>query len=269
MSGDTRLAFLGGGVMAEAIVNGVLSREVIKPDRITIGDPVDARLEYMASKYGVSVTSDNLRAIGDVDLIVVAVKPQHLGDLMSSLVTHVKKSQVIISIVAGASIETIQKGLQHLDVIRVMPNTPAQIGEGSVVWTSAPSVATKNLLIVERIVKTLGDGIYVYEEKYLDMATALSASGPAYVYLFLESLIDAGVSLGLSREISHRLAIQTIIGSASLAKNTNEHPAILRNNVTSPGGTTAAALQVMEQRGFKGIIIDAVWAAYKKALILG
>ena len=269
MSGETRLSFLGGGVMAEAIVNGVLSQKVIESNRITIGDPVAARLEYMAAQYGIHTTIDNLNAMNDADLIVIAVKPQQLGNLMGELSTNVKDSQIIISIVAGASLKTLQEGLQHSAIVRVMPNTPAQIGEGAIVWTAAPSVTKSDLLVVEKIIKTLGVDIYVYEEKYLDMATALSASGPAYVYLFLESLIDAGVSMGLTREISQQLAVQTIIGSASLARNTNLHPAILRNNVTSPGGTTAAALQVMDQRGFRGVIMDAVWSAYKKALQLG
>ena len=150
-----------------------------------------------------------------------------------------------------------------------MPNTPSQVGQGMSVWTALPEVSSEDIDLAQGILKTLGKEIYVSEEKHLDMATALSASGPAYVFIFLEALIDAGVYLGLQRDMAETLATQTIHGSIALVRESGKHPADLRNMVTSPGGTTAEALLALEEGGFKGILLDAVIAAYQKAITLG
>lgn len=269
MPEDLTIAFIGGGTMAEAILSSILDKELATPGGIAVGDPVSQRREYLDGRYGVKSTADNLQAIGEAQMVVLAVKPQQLGDVLAGLRGRLAPSQAVLSIVAGAAVETISGGLDHPNVIRVMPNTPAQVGQGVSVWTAAPGVSDAHKETTQEILKTLGQEIYVSEEKYLDMATALSASGPAYVFLFLEALIDAGVYLGLSRDMAQTLALQTIQGSAALARESGKHPAELRNMVTSPGGTTAEALLVLEEEGFRGIIINAVIAAHEKAITLG
>ena len=269
MAKELNIAFIGGGIMAEAILAGVLGNGLAASSAIAVGDPVSQRREYLNSRHGVKVTSDNLEAIEGAQMVVLAVKPQQLDDVMAELQGKLAPSQAVLSIVAGAALDTISTGLDHLAVIRVMPNTPAQVGQGMSVWTAAPEVSSGHTDVTREILKTLGQEIYVSEEKYLDMATALSASGPAYVFLFLEALIDAGVYLGLPRDMAQTLSLQTILGSAMLAKESGKHPAELRNMVTSPGGTTAEALLALEEEGFRGIVINAVIAAHEKAITLG
>jgi pyrroline-5-carboxylate reductase len=269
MAKELTIAFIGGGTMAEAILSGVLNSGMITTGNIAVGEPVAQRREYLSSQRGVQVTSDNLKAIEGAQVVVLAVKPQQLEVVMAGLQGKLAASQAVMSIVAGAAVETIAAGLDHPAVIRVMPNTPAQVGHGMSVWTAAPEVSSAHTDVVREMLKTLGQEIYVADEKYLDMATALSASGPAYVFLFLEALIDAGVYLGLSRNMSQALALQTVKGSAALAMESGKHPAELRNMVTSPGGTTAEALLALEEGGFRGILINAVIAAYEKAIVLG
>ena len=255
--------------MAEAILSAILDGGLTSSGSIAIGEPHALRREYIGGRYGVKTTADNLEATKGADMVVLAVKPQHLGDVLDGLRGHLDASQAVLSIVAGATVESISEGLGHPAIIRVMPNTPAQVGEGMSVWTASREVSDQQLEATRQILKSLGEEIYVSEERYLDMATALSASGPAYVFLFLESLIDAGVYLGLTRDMAQTLALQTILGSATLAKRSGKHPAELRNMVTSPGGTTTEALLSMEEDGLRGIIINAVIAAHEKAITLG
>jgi pyrroline-5-carboxylate reductase len=269
MPNDLTIAFIGGGIMAEAIIAGVLGKGLAASGAIAVGEPVSQRRDYLNSRHGVKATPDNLEAIEGAQLVVLAVKPQQLEDVMAQLQGKLAPSQTVLSIVAGAALETVSTGLDHPAVIRVMPNTPAQVGQGMSVWTAAPEVSSAHTEVTREILKTLGQEIYVSEEKYLDMATALSASGPAYVFLFLEALIDAGVYLGLPRDMAQTLSLQTILGSAMLAKESGKHPAELRNMVTSPGGTTAEALLALEEEGFRGIVINAVIAAHEKAIALG
>lgn len=269
MPNDLTISFIGGGTMAEAILAAVLGKGLVDSSAIVVGEPIAQRREYLSDSYGVQATPDNLKAIEGAQMVVLAVKPQLLGDVMAELQGRIAPSQTVLSIVAGANLETISSRLDHPAVIRVMPNTPAQVGQGMSVWTAAPEVSNAHKEMTQAILTTLGQEIYVSEEKYLDMATALSASGPAYVFLFLEALIDAGVYLGLSRDMAHTLALQTILGSVVLAKESGKHPAELRNMVTSPGGTTAEALLALEEEGFRGILINAVVAAYEKAITLG
>ena len=255
--------------MAEAIIAGVLSSGVAEADSIVVGEPVLRRREYLTGRYGTRAVADNPSAIEGADIVVIAVKPQQLSDALGDLAGRLSASQSILSIVAGASVVTISEAADHGSVIRVMPNTPAQVGRGMSVWTASPEVSEAHREAAGEILDSLGVGTYVADEKYLDMATALSASGPAYVFLFLESLIDAGVYMGLPREMAQTLALQTIEGSAALARESGRHPAELRNMVTSPGGTTAEALLTLEEGGFRGIVMSAVIAAHEKAIELG
>ncbi|MCE2465373.1 MAG: pyrroline-5-carboxylate reductase [Dehalococcoidia bacterium] len=264
-----RLAFIGGGVMAEAIIGGVLSKGVVEASHIAVGEPLEERRTVLLSRFGVLVFAENHAAVDGCDLVVLATKPQNLPDALGQLRGILQPDQVVLTIVAGTPMSTIIDGLNHAKVVRVMPNTPSQIGEGMTVWTSSPQVNEESKEMTASILETMGKQIYVSDEKYLDMATALSASGPAYVFMFIEALTDAGVHIGLSRDMSQAMALQTVLGSTKLAVETGKHPAELRNMVTSPGGTTVEALLELEDGGFRSSVLNAVIAAYRRSLELG
>ncbi|MBF8268242.1 MAG: pyrroline-5-carboxylate reductase [Dehalococcoidia bacterium] len=226
---ELTISFIGGGTMAEAMLSGILEGGLATSSAIAVGEPLAARRDYLSGRYGVKATPENLEAIRGAHLVVLAVKPQQMEAVMKELRGHLDSSQAVLSIVAGATLRSMSRGLEHLAIIRVMPNTPAQVAEGMSVWTAAPEVSTRQREVAQGMLKALGEEMYVSEEKYLDMATALSASGPAYVFLFLEALIDAGVYLGLTRDMAQTLATQTVLGSATLAKKSGRHPVELRN----------------------------------------
>ena len=255
--------------MAEAMLQGVLRHGVARAQEICVGEPVEARRNHLRTKYGVGVTAGNVEASGNGDVIVLSIKPQQLPDVMAELAGSLKKEQTAVSIVAGAKMETLVSGLRHEKVVRVMPNTPAQIGAGMSLWLAAPAVSQESKEAIAAILRTMGEQLEVTDEKYMDMATALSASGPAYVFLFIESLIDAGVYMGMSRDMARTLALQTVLGSTQLVRESQKHPADLRDMVTSPGGTTAEALKVLEDGRFRATVLNAVIAAYEKSKRLG
>ena len=264
-----RLAFIGGGVMAEAIISGVLQGKIANPEDLTIGEPITSRSEYLAQNYKVRTTGNNREAIDEADLVILAIKPQTLGPILDELSGHLGNNQTVVSIIAGTKLTTLVKGLDHQSAIRVMPNTPAQIGAGMSVWTSTKQVSEQAREWTKSILDTLGKEIEVDDEKYLDMSTAINGSGPAYVFTFAEALIDAAVHIGLNRALARDLALQTLWGSSKLLLQSDAHPAELRDRVTSPGGTTAEALLELEQGGFRATIMSAVAAAYEKSLAIG
>ena len=210
--------------MAEAIIAGVLARGVAEAGSIVVGEPVLRRREYLSGRYGTRTVVDNHRAVEGADIVVIAVKPQQLAEVLEELSGSLNASQSILSIVAGASVQSISEGANHAAVIRVMPNTPAQVGQGMTVWTASPEVPEAHREAAGEIFDSLGTATYVAEEKYLDMATALSASGPAYVFLFLESLIDAGVHMGLPREMAQTLAPADNRGKRSAGQRVRQAP---------------------------------------------
>jgi pyrroline-5-carboxylate reductase len=206
-------------------------------------------------------------------VVVLSVKPQRLTEVLHSLKNAVPPGAVVLSIVAGAKIEKISKGLKHNSVVRSMPNTPAQISQGITVWFPAPAVSEAQKDMAQKILGAFGEQVPVDDEGYLDMATALSGSGPAYVFLFMEAMIDAGVHMGFTRRVSEKLVVETIKGSVAYYEAANKkgetHVAALRNQVTSPGGTTAQALYYFEKAGFRTAISRAIFAAYQRSLELG
>ena len=266
---ETDIAFIGGGTMAEAFVRGLLKHELVVAEQIVASDPLSERREHLSSTLGIRTTASNAGAAADASIVVLAIKPQVLGRVLSGLAGHLVPEVLVLTFVAGAKIAAIQEALATETVVRIMPNTPGQIGEGISVWTATDAVSAEQREWARAIVGALGEEIYVEGEHYLDMATALSGSGPAYVFLFIEALTDAGVQMGFSRAIAERLALQTVRGSAVFAQQTGLHPAILRNMVTSPGGTTAEALQCFEEGGFRATVTRAVLAAFRKARTLG
>ena len=259
-----KIAFIGGGAMGEAMVKCLLTKRVAAPQDMVASDISPLRRELLNKEYGVSTLADNRKTVTNADLIILAVKPQNLPQVMEEI-KGLALEQLVLSIVAGATLSSLCQGLNHSSVIRAMPNMPAQIGEGMTIWTATAETEQKQKRLAQTVLGALGKQIYVADEKYLNMATALSASGPAYVFLFIEALIDAGVHIGLPRDLSQELAIQTILGSTRTVEKTGKHPADLRNMVTSPGGTTTEALLQLEKGRFRSLILEAVAAAYKKA----
>ena len=259
-----RIAFIGGGAMGEAMVKCLLTKEVVVSQDIVVSDISSLRRELLSREYGVSTSADNRKAVANADLIILAVKPQNLVHVMGEI-KGLALEQLVLSIVAGATLSSLCHGLNHSSVIRAMPNMPAQIGEGMTVWTATAETEQQQKELAQAVLGALGEEIYVADEKYLGMATALSGSGPAYVFLFIEVLVDAGVHIGLPRDIAQELVIQTILGSTRTVEKTGKHPADLRNMVTSPGGTTTEALLQLEKGGFRSLLLEAVAAAYKKA----
>lgn len=264
-----RVSFIGGGVMAEAILAGILDASLAAPADVSIGEPLELRRAHLRAEYGIAAVESNAEALAGAEMVVLAVKPQGLAGVMADIRDDLEEDQTVLSIIAGARMDTLVSGLGHSSVVRVMPNTPAQIGAGMTVWTATEDVPVESVEVSREILRTLGEEIYVSDEKYLDMATAVSASGPAYVFLFIEAMIDAGVYLGMPRDTSRKLVLQTVIGSARLVDESGRHPADLKDMVTSPGGTTAEALIAFEQGGFRGVVMDAVSAAYEKSKALG
>ena len=265
---NKKIAFIGPGVMAEAMIAGLLNKKLAKPENMTASGPRQERVQELGKKYGIKSTTDNSFAVSHADVVVLSVKPQRLSEVMKGL-KGIRPDVLVLSIIAGANIKKIGIGLKHKSVVRSMPNTPGQIGEGITVWTSSKEVSKEQQAMARAILGALGDEVFVEDESYLDMATALSGSGPAYVFLFTEALIDAGVHMGFPRRIAEQLVLQTIKGSASFYHQAGRHPATLRNQVTSPGGTSAEALYYLEKAGFRTAISRAVWAAYQRSLELG
>ncbi|MBC7263416.1 MAG: pyrroline-5-carboxylate reductase [Chloroflexi bacterium] len=266
---NVQIAFVGSGVMAEAMIRGLLTQNVVAPEQIVAAGPRLERGAELQQKYKVRVTTDNREAVRGAEVVVLSVKPQVLSGVLSDLRGDIPSPALVLSIVAGARLALIQRELDHPYVVRSMPNTPAQIGQGITVWTASPAVSPEQRERARAILKALGEEIFVEDEDYLDMATALSGTGPAYVFLFIEALVDAGVHLGFPRYMAERLVLQTVKGSVEYAQRDRHHLAHLRNQVTSPGGTSAEALYYLEKAGFRTAISRAVWAAYQRCVQLG
>ncbi len=276
------LSFVGCGVMAEAIIAGLLRQKLVAPEQITGSHPREARREELQSRYGMRVFEGNREAVAALStsggasgesrarsIIVLAVKPQRLGLVLEELKGAVHEDQLVLSIVAGARIETIAGELLHPSVVRAMPNTPAQIGQGMTAWTATDEVNPEQTAQVRAMLKALGREMYVENERMIDMATALSATGPTYIFLVMEALVDAGVHMGFSRHVAQELVTQTMLGSVLFARESHKHPAELRNMVTSPGGTSAEAIYQMEKGSLRTVLSKAVWAAFQRAVALG
>jgi len=264
---EKTIAFIGTGNMAEAVIRGLVESNVVTPTQI-IGSNIDtSRNSYMESTYNIRTTTDSVEAVAEADVIILAIKPQIFSAVAPTLT--IPENAVILSIMAGVTNERLTSALNHDAVVRSMPNTPAMIGQGMTVWTKTDSVTEEQKAQAKIIFGLVGEELFVPSEKYVDMSTALNGSGPAYVYLLLESMIDAGVQLGLSRPMSKQLVLQTFAGSVAYAQQSDAHLATLRNQVTSPGGTTAAALYEFEKGGTRATFANAIQACFARSLELG
>jgi pyrroline-5-carboxylate reductase len=266
---EMRVGIVGAGVMAEAMINGLLADRALAPEHLVASHPRRDRREALAQSLGITTVARNRDALIDAEIVVLAVKPQMLGDVMREIGPALRDEQVVLSIVAGATLEALSIGLRHAAVARAMPNTPAQIRRGITVWAASPACTARQRDLARAVLRALGEERQVADEAFVAMATALSGTGPTYLFAVMEALIDAGVHMGFPRELAHDLVVETLIGSAEYAKRSELHPAQLRNLVTSPGGTSAAAIYELEKGRLRTVLSDAVWAAYRRTLELG
>jgi pyrroline-5-carboxylate reductase len=264
-----KIAIIGGGKMGGVIINGIITRQLAPAVNVIVADKVRECLQKLKDAYGVATTADNKKAAQAAAVVILAVKPQDMGNVLQELSPVIDNKKVVISIAAGISTGFIEGYLKEgVRVIRVMPNTPALIGEGAAALTRGKNASEKDLELAELIFKALGITVVVKEE-LMDTVTGLSGSGPAYGFLIIEALTDAGVLMGLSRDVSLKLAAQTMLGAAKLCLQSGKHPAELKDMVTSPGGTTIAALKVLEDGKIRAILMAAVEAATLRSRELG
>ena len=267
--GIFKISFIGGGNMGQAIASAVIKKKLADAQDVSISDVSQERLDSLKRDMGVFTSTNNLEVAGRGEIIVLSVKPQTLSGVMAELSGKLNPKSLVFSIIAGKKMDTLVEGLKHQSVVRAMPNTPAQIGKGMTVWTATRDVTPTQRINAEAIIQVMGRGIYAGYESYLDLATAVSGSGPAYVFLFMEALMEAAKEIGMPEEMAKTLVFQTALGSAEYAQVSGKDLAELRRNVTSPGGTTAEALKVFEQGDFTGLVKKAVAAAYLRAQELG
>lgn len=266
---ESTIAFIGSGAMGEAMIKGLLSRELIGADHIVGSDPVAARRDYIAQSYRVQTTDDNVQAVRSADIVVMSIKPQALSAVAATLHGALKPNALILSIMAGISLKTLQSAFSHERIVRAMPNTPAQVNMGVTAWIATPAVDAAQRAQTALLLGALGEQIPVDKEDYIDMQTGLGGSGPGFVFLIIEAMIDAGVQMGFSRPDAQKIVLQTIAGSVALVKETGKHPAELRNLVTSAGGTTAAGIYELEKGSLRTTLTDAILAAYRRSQELG
>jgi pyrroline-5-carboxylate reductase len=265
----TRIAFVGGGTMGAAMIRGLLDRKLVPPSRVTVSGPRRERRAELTKTYGVRALASNVEVTRGAQVVVLSVKPQILPRVMAELRGKLGANQLVLSIVAGASSDALRAGLDHASIVRAMPNTPAQVAMGVTVWWPTPSVTAAQRQQARAILAALGEEIEVEQEEQVAMATALSGTGPTYVFLLMEALVDAGVHLGFSRRVAEELVLRTVEGSALFARQSGRHLAELRNMVTSPGGTSAAALYQLEKGALRTVLSKAVYAAYQRTRELG
>jgi pyrroline-5-carboxylate reductase len=267
---DLKIAVIGAGVMGEAMIGGLLKKELIAPGQIIATEPRPERRTELQERFpGLRAIEDNIEAAQWAQVVLFAIKPQTLPKVLPELRGALGQGDLAISIVAGAPIRVLAEGLEHPAIVRSMPNTPAQIGEGMTVWAASPEVNEQQRGWAKTILGAAGKELMVDDESYLDMSTAINGTGPAYIFMMLEAMIDAGVHMGLPRYMAEELVHQTMLGSVRYAIETGTHAAQLRNAVTSPGGTTAAAMYELEKGGLRTVLTDAIWAAYRRSVELG
>ncbi len=266
---NSTIATIGSGVMAEAMIAGLIRGEQVAPDRIIASHPRADRRNELVSSYAIRAVEDNATAVEEADVVVLAVKPQMLARVGREIKPVMGDGKLVISIIAGATTKALANVLGHQQIVRSMPNTPAQLGRGMTVWYATPEVTEAQREQAKILLASLGVQLEVDDEKLVAMATAVSGTGPTYVFLVMEALIDAAVHLGFPRHMAHDLVIETLEGSTLFAKSSGMHPAQLRNMVTSPGGTSAAALHELESGRLRTVLSEAVWAAFRRTEELG
>jgi pyrroline-5-carboxylate reductase len=263
------IATVGSGVMAEAMIAGLLRGRLVEPGQVVASHPRAERRADLESTHGIRVVASNVDAVEQADVVILAVKPQTLARVGREIGPHLRAGQLVLSVLAGPTTQALINVMGHDQVVRAMPNTPARIGNGMTVWYATPATTEEQRLQAKTLLGALGAELEVEDEKWVAMATAVSGTGPAYVFLVMEALIDAAVHLGFPRHVAHDIVIETLEGSTRFAKQSGDHPAVLRNMVTSPAGTSAAAIHELESGRLRTVLSEAVWAAYRRTVELG
>ena len=263
------IATVGSGVMAEAMIAGLLRGKLVNAGQVVASHPRPERRTQLGAEYGIRTVASNVEAVTGADIVLLAIKPQMLARVGREIGPHLRRGQLVLSIIAGATTAALTGLLGHDQVVRSMPNTPARLGKGMTVWYATPATTRDQRSQASAIRRALGVELEVDDETMVAMATAVSGTGPTYVFLVMEALIDAAVHLGFPRHVAHDLVIETLEGSTLFAKQSGMHPAELRNMVTSPGGTSAAALHELESGRLRTVLSEAVWAAYLRTVELG
>lgn len=270
-----KLGIVGGGVMGEALLSRLIAQQLYRPDEVLVSEPQAQQRDFLAQKYGVGVTADNRATAAASDVLLLAIKPQVFEAVATELAEEdgkrrlEEKSQpVVISILAGVSLNKLEAAFGHQPVIRAMPNTPATVGAGITAIAPGKTVIKSQLEQAIAILQAVGEVVEV-PESWMDAVTGLSGSGPAYVAIMIEALADGGVAAGLPRAIASKLALSTVLGTAVLLQQSELHPAQLKDRVTSPGGTTIAGIAQLEHAGFRSALIEAVLAAKERSQQLG
>ena len=263
-TGTVNTVIVGGGVMGEAILSAALDRGVFSAPDVTVIEKLEARRAQLHTVYGVTVSS-TYESMAEADLVVICVKPQEMRSIAGAL----RPEGLLLSIMAGITIASIEQEFRHTRIVRVMPNTPAAVKAAMSVWTATAAVSDEQREFTRELLSAIGRELYIDDEKKLDMVTAVSGSGPAYVFMFIEALVEGAVAVGLPRASAEELVIQTLYGSALYAQASERSPAELRAMVTSPAGTTAAGLLELEKGAFRASVIECVRAAHRRAVELG
>ncbi|MCW8858098.1 MAG: pyrroline-5-carboxylate reductase [Deltaproteobacteria bacterium] len=268
MTNIRKIGFIGGGNMAEALIKGLLSGD-FPAERIMASEPSDSRREHLIEAYGIELAANNLELMEKSDIIVLAIKPQIVVEVLEEVAGVYQNDKLIVSILAGVTSTTIEKFFQGAPrVVRVMPNTPALVGEAASAICRGHHASQEDLAVVRTLLETVGM-VQLIDERQMDAATGLSGSGPAYIYTVIEALADGGVREGLRRDVAHALAVQTVVGAALMVRETKEHPAILRDQVCSPGGTAITGVSTLEKNGLRTTLMEAVSASAARSRELG
>lgn len=264
MSASTTIAVLGGGKLGEALLSGIVSSGFRTAAEVVVTDVRETRLAELAERYGVRTTTSNAEAIAAAGVVVVAVKPQDIHTLLAEIGSALTAEHTLVSVAAGITTATIEAALPaEVPVVRAMPNLPATVHEGMAGICAGRHAGGEHLAAAEAVLRSVGSVVRV-PEKHMDAVTALSGSGPAYFALLAESMIEAGILLGLSRDISNELVVQTMLGTATMLRDEKIHPVELREMVTSPGGTTIAAIRELEVAGVRAAFFNAIQAAMER-----
>jgi len=268
MTQGQMIGFIGGGNMAEATIKGLLVGS-LSADKIMVSEPSDARRSHLGESYGIRLAKNNIELMESCDIIVLSIKPQIYAEVLKEIAGSYSSDKLLISILAGVTTATIEKFFRGTPrVVRVMPNTPALVGEGASAICRGHNSSGEDLALVQQLFESVGS-VQLIDERQMDAVTGLSGSGPAYIYTVIEALADGGVREGLRRDIAHALAVQTVVGSALMVRETKEHPAILRDQVCSPGGTAIAGISTLEKNGLRTTLMEAVSASAARSRELG
>ena len=264
-----RIAFIGAGNMTESLVAGLLSGQIVHADQLMVTDIRPERCTHLEGRYKIRISNHNAEAATWGKILIYSVEPQVLDQVLQETSPHLQSDTLVISVAAGFPIARVAAALPNSPhIVRAMPNTPSSIQEGVTALALGPGLSEEEIRIAQTIFESVGH-VVTLEEKHMDAVTGLSGSGPAYIYVMIEAMADAGVNMGLPRNIAQLLAAQTLLGAARMVMETGEHPGQLKDRVTSPGGTTIAGIHALEKGGFRATLMNAVEAATKRSLELG